>query len=209
MIKKFGFLIIPLLLISACKGLNIDDVQNDDPKTTLLVSNYKVECTDSFKRDLCLQIKTKGSGSSTWEKYAADIKNFTFTWGFDYEIEVTYKDISPKPADTPSREYTLVKKVSEVKTPDTSLFILTISRDNTTVDSLKKSTTDNTIYKLYDEVNIKCDSSTDECATIEDNITQDNAIKFILNHDTSINNQTNISSIPCASARSSFETDCK
>lgn len=209
MIRKLGFMLVLLVLISACKGLKVTDIKNDDPKITLLISHYKVECDASFKRDLCLQIKTKGSNSSTWEKYAADIKNFTYKWGFDYEIEVTYQDISPKPSDAPSREYTLVKKISEAKTLDTSLFVLTISRDGTTSESMKKSTTDSTLYKIYTEVDIKCDSTTDECTTIEDNINQDNAIKLILSHHGSINNQTNISSIPCASARNSFKTDCK
>ena len=205
-IKILGFILISLALISACKGLKIDDIIDDEPTITLLVSHYKVECSSAFKNDLCLQIKTKGS-SNAWEEYAADIKNFTYKWGFDYEIEVSYEDISPKPTDAPAREYTLVKKISETKTLNTSLFVLTVSRD-TTADAIKKSASDNTIYKIYNEIDIKCDPVA-ECTTIEDNITQDNAIKFIFSHDASISNRLNISSIPCASARSSFETDCK
>jgi len=205
--KTIGFIFITFLLLSACKGLKVKDIKNgNDSTTTLLVSHYKVECDSSFTRDLCLQIKKKGS-SGTWEKYAGDIKSFSYNWGYDYEIEVTSKDVRPKPDDAPSIEYTLKKKISEVKTPDTSLFTLTVSRIKTE-DAIKKSASDSTIFRIYNEVDIQCDPAT-ECTSVEDNITQDNAIKFILSHNSSINNRLNISSIACASGRNSFETDCK
>lgn len=204
-VHKFGLLMISLALLSACKGLKFEDIKSDDPKTTLLISNHKVECSSVLKLDLCLQIKTKGSGA--WEEYGANIKNFTYSWGYDYEIEVTYTDLNPKPSDAPSREYKFSKLIVKTKAPSTGSFKLTVSRD-TTADLIKKSSTDDTIYKLFDEINIKCDPTV-ECTTIEDNITQDNAIKFIMSHDSDLSNPLNIENIPCASARSSFETDCK
>ena len=205
-LKTIGFIFITFLLLSACKGLKVKDIIDNDSTTTLLVSHYKVECDSKYKRDLCLQIKKKGS-SSAWEKYAGDIKSFTYNWGYDYKIEVTSKDIRPKPTDAPSIEYTLKKKISEVKTPDTSLFVLTVSRIKTE-NAIKKSVSDSTIYRIYNEVDIKCDPAT-ECTSIEENITADNAIKFILSHDSSINNRLNISSIACTSGRNSFKEDCK
>jgi len=203
-----ALVIMTLFLASACKGLKVKEIKtgNGDPTTTLLISHYKVECATSFKQDLCLQIKKKGS-TGNWEAYAADIKNFSYSWGYDYEIEVTYKDISPKPTDAPARKYTFKKQISKTKTADTSLFVLRVSRKKT-ADAIKKSTTDNTLYKVYNEVDLKCDPA-DECTSLENNISQDNAIKFILSHDSSISNRLNISSIACASSRASFKTDCK
>ena len=206
---KTGLILIPLALVPACKGLNVKDIKKDEPTVTLLISHYKVECPSEQKRDLCLQIKTKGS-SKNWEKYGGDIKNFTYKWGYNYEIKATYEDISPKPTDAPSRKYTLKKKISETKVPETSLFVLTVSRDNdnkTTAKAIKKSTKDSTIYKIYDEVEVKCD--TNECKSIESAITKNDAIKFILSHDTSLSNRLNISSIACTSARTSFKENCK
>ncbi len=208
MLKTISFIFITFLLLSACKGIKVKDIKKDsnDATTTLLVSHYKVECDSKYKRDLCLQIKKKGS-TSTWEKYAGDIKSFTYNWGYDYEIEVTSKDIRPKPDDAPSIEYTLKKKISEVKTPDTSLFVFTVSRKKTK-EAMKKSASDGTIYRIYNEIDIKCDPNT-ECKSIESHIKQDNAIKFILSHNNSNNNRLNISSIPCTSGRDSFKTACK
>ena len=204
--KQLCFIFITLILVSACKGVKIADVKNNDTTTTLLINHYKVECDAKFKHDLCLQIKKKGT-SGSWEKYAGDIKSFTYDWGYDYEIEVTSKTISPKPDHAPDIEYTFKNKVSKVKTPDTSLFVLTVSRIKT-ADAIKKPNKDKPIYKIYNEIDLKCDP-TSECTSIESHITQDNAIKFILNHDQSINNRLDISSIACTSARSSFKTDCK
>lgn len=206
-IQKFSLVLIPLALISACKGLKVKDIKNNDPKTTLLVNNYKVECSSTFKLDLCLQIKVKKSSSAKWEEYAADIKNFAYQWGNDYEIEVTYTDLDPKPVDAPSRKYKFSKLIVKTKAPNTDSFKLTVSRD-TTADLIKKSTTDDTIYKIFDEIDIKCDPAV-ECTTLEDNITQDNAIKFILSHNDNLSNPLNIEDIPCTSGRDSFDTDCK
>ena len=205
---KLSYLILPLILISACKGLNIESINKNNTSTTinLLINNHKIECT-ALKIDLCLQIKVKGS-SNGWLEYAADIKNFSYEWGYDYELEVTYKDISPAPSDSPSREYTLSKTTSKTKSPVTDLFELTVSRDETAnLIKLSNSTT-TTIYRIYNEIDIKC-SSTTECSTITDNITQDNAIKFILSHNTNLSKPLDISSIACTSARSSFNTDCE
>ena len=199
-------MLFSFLILCACKGLKVKDINDDDKTITLLVSNHKVECSSAMKLDLCLQIKTKGS-SKVWEEYAANIKNFTYVWGYDYELEVTFTDLSPKPSDAPSREYKVSKTVSKTKAPNTGLFKLTVSRDKT-ADLIKKSTADNTIYKLFNEINIKCDP-TAECTTIDENITQDNAIKFILSHDENLNNPINIEEIACASGRDSFKTDCK
>lgn len=206
-LNKLGYLIIPLILISACKGLKVDSINNSNSSATisLLVNNHKVECT-ALKIDLCLQIKEKGS-SSDWKEYAADIKDFNYKWGYDYELEVTFEDISPAPSDSPSREYTLSSTISKTKAPKTDLFELTISRDET-ANLIKLVGTSITIYRIYDEVDIEC-ASTTECTTIKDNITQDNAIKFILSHNTNLSKPLNISSIACTSARSSFATDCK
>ena len=203
--SKLSFIFIPLILMSACKGIDVTKVQNNDPEITILINNHKIECT-ALKVDLCLQIKTKGS-SNNWTEYAADIKDFSYKWGYDYELEVTYKDITPAPSDSPSREYTLSKTASKTKAPGTDLFILTVSRDEVS-DLIKKSSTSSTTYRIYDEINIKCDP-TAECTTIKDNITQDNAIKFILSHDADLTEPLNISSIACTSSRSSFSTDCK
>lgn len=205
--KKLSLIFIPLLsltLLSACKGINIADTQKVKPIKTLVINNYKVECT-SLRIDLCLQLKVKGSRN--WEEYAADIKNFTYDWGYDYELEVTYEDISPTPEDRPKREYTLSKLIAKTKAPDTDLFKLTVSRDKT-ANLIKKSSTTDSVYRIYNEIDVRCDPEV-ECTTLKENITQDNAIKFILSHNSDLNNPLDISSIACSSARSSFKTDCK
>ena len=50
----------------------------------------------------------------------------------------------------------VLEDYSKKKAPSTGYFKLTVNRD-TTADLIKKSSTDDTIYKLFDEVNIKCD----------------------------------------------------
>lgn len=205
--KKLGLMLVStLILVSACKGINISG-DKSKRTTTLLVSHYKVECT-ALKIDLCLQIKTKGS-SELWKEYAADIKKFGYEWGNDYEIEVTYVDQDPAPKNAPRREYTLVKTLSKTKVPTTSLFVLNVSR-KTSKDLIIKSNTDNSIYRIYNDIDIKCDTNeNNKCSIIEDNIKQDNAIKFVLSHNAASNKPLDISSIACASARKSFKTDCK
>jgi len=206
--KQLGFIFITLLVVSACKGIKIADVKNKDTTTTLLINHYKVECDAKFKRDLCLQIKKKRT-SGSWEKYAGDIKSFTYDWGYDYEIEVTSKTISPKPDHAPDIEYTFKKTVSKVKTPDTSLFVLTVSR-NKTADAIKKPNKDKPIYRIYNEINFKCDPTENrgksECDFIQSHINQDDAFKFTMMHD---KGALKTSGLPCVSARSSFKTDCK
>ncbi len=216
--KQLCFIFITLILVSACKGVKIADVKNNDTTTTLLINHYKVECDASFTskdtngkdktRFLCLQIqeKNKKGKYSEWKKYEGDIKGFTYKWGYNYEIEVT------KPNTSDPIKFAFKRNISEpVKVVSDSLFRLTVSLTGIkTADAIKHPSKDKTIYRIYDEINFKCDPTENrgksECDLIQSHIDQDDAFKFTMMHD---KDALKTSGLPCVSARSSFKTDCK
>ena len=204
--------------LSSGKSLFKAQAKDNTQKTILKINHYKVECDAPFTskdtngkdktRFLCLQIqeKNKKGKYSEWKKYVGDIKGFTYKWGYNYEIEVTKLNTSPP------IKFAFKRKISEpVKVASDSLFRLTVNLTGIkTADAIKKSNKDKTIYRIYDEINFKCDPTENrgksECDLIQSHIDQDDAFKFTMMHD---KDALKTSGLPCVSARSSFKTACK
>jgi len=201
----YFFLFISTLALTACKGIPIGDIDNKRDET-LLVNNYKVECSlyNATSSSLCLQVKIKGDDN--WILITEDeIRGFNYEWGYDYELEVEIEDLEPAPQDASSKEYTFKEEIKKAPASTVTTFKLSISSAITDAYIKEVSDKSNT-YKIFDDKEIEC--LADDCAKLDTLIANDKAMLLVFQHQNPVSGPLDLVKIDCDAPRDTFIKDC-
>ena len=127
-IKKYLYLIIPVLLIMSCKT-NINE-------QTIWINSAKVDCVGVGPMQ-CFNVKN--SKSEEWTNFYQEIKGFNFEPGYIYKLKVSVDtlDRSNLPADKSFLEYKLIEILSKDKDPFLPLNDIWLVNQLKGIDNLK------------------------------------------------------------------------
>ena len=204
----YALLVISTLLLTACKGIPLGDTSSPNTHDeTLIISNHKVECRlyNATDRSLCIQYKKKGNSSWLLEN-SSFIKDFTYTWGYEYELLVEVEDLNPAPQDASDKKYTFKSEIEKKPATTGGEFELSVSiynASNAKESSIIKRVLNKTnIFKIYDQKEIEC--SLETCTKIDTLITENKGILFNFKHPDSPSKPLSVDKIVCSATKDKF-----
>ena len=174
---------------------------NQFEEKVIYINHAQGECRGMAGYFLCMLSKKSQSGAYSGEYHY--IKGFEYEWGFNYKllIEVeTYPD-NVGVSDSPSEKYKLLKQKDKKLEPVTTLFDISVSEPMWL--TLQASGTE---YSIYNDKTFTCNPT--DCATIDSNITLDNAMLFEFTHNVDPTKPLNLVRIKCSAPAADFYDLC-
>lgn len=204
---RYLTLLIITLLLSSCKGIPYDDLfgSDNDDEETMFVEAHKAECQlyGASTPTLCLQIKV--DGDTGWSLINEDeIKNFNYSWGYDYILEVEIDELTQTSDNDPAYEYTLKEQTDIDSASKITPFEISIS-ENPTSSYIQKVSGEDNIYKIFDDKEIECED--DVCDELNDLIDDNKAILMEFQHQ-GPSEPLKLIDIECSSTHVTFDATC-
>ena len=203
--KLLPILITSGLCLAACEGIPIGSVDNTHDET-LIINNHKVECrlNNAANATLCLQAKIKDQ--QEWFLLREnEISGFSYSWGYDYELDVEVEDLVNPPEDASSKKYTFKKEIQKSLVSTIEPFEISISH-KPTASYIKTVSGKSNTYKIFDDKELTC--LTDICAELDQLITADKAILMELKHNSPASKPLELVKIKCSETRDKFVANC-
>lgn len=105
-------ILLPLAaaLLPACSTVTGGEQHRD----TFYVASYTRACTGMYEMQ-CMLVREDPDGQ--WLNFYEQIAGFAYEPGYEYVLEVGWREIPNPPQDSSSREYWLIRQVSKKPAP--------------------------------------------------------------------------------------------